>query len=493
MRHIAISVISLIIALPAFADVRLPVVNLAAGGVSARAAFGEEIVQPEKKVEKISQPVVASNNKANNTERENNNTRRVVARSATPQKTVTKQARVNTDSGEQIVASADILAPRRPSTDLWAHNTGVASDVAPLRLPSPDEFSVIRSDDILPEESLDSTSRSVTRVANAAPVSASQRSSIAPVQQSSEPLSELDAQIARLNELQRRAEESVRDDYARAESDFGNNVATAPVATTPRVASRNVVARPTMVNSHDDNAPFVARNMVQKTADVSTTDDGINLSRMVVPMDDMSDDVVVRAVKRAESPRIASVREDMTKMTPGELRRAFRKTFLSENKHLSTFQIDDRFDVASDMTANAAGFTSARDLSETGGIRPLEIKIKFRNGDAALSRDNYNLLTEYAGIVLSNPTRAIQVSIPQSVVSDGDERKLAARRLAIIEQVLRDNGISEQRILPVLAQRDTDDLLLRMISLEQYETLTKQQRDIFGDTVSKKTYRSMSW
>ena len=53
MRHIAISVISLIIALPAFADVRLPVVNLAAGGVSARAAFGEEIVQPEKKVEKI--------------------------------------------------------------------------------------------------------------------------------------------------------------------------------------------------------------------------------------------------------------------------------------------------------------------------------------------------------------------------------------------------------------------------------------------------------
>ena len=123
----------------------------------------------------------------------------------------------------------------------------------------------------------------------------------------------------------------------------------------------------------------------------------------------------------------------------------------------------------------------------------MEIKIKFRNEDAALSRDNYNLLTEYAGIVLSNPTRAVQVSIPQSVTTDADDRKLAARRLAIIEQVLRDNGISEQRILPVLSQRDEEGLVLRMISLDQYETLTKQQRDIFGDTVSKKTYRSMSW
>ena len=95
--------------------------------------------------------------------------------------------------------------------------------------------------------------------------------------------------------------------------------------------------------------------------------------------------------------------------------------------------------------------------------------------------------------MLQNPTRAVQVSIPQGVISNYDDRKLAARRLAIVEQVLRDNGIAEQRILPVLSQRDEDGLVLRMISLDQYETLTKQQRDIFGDTISKKTYKSMSW
>ena len=85
------------------------------------------------------------------------------------------------------------------------------------------------------------------------------------------------------------------------------------------------------------------------------------------------------------------------------------------------------------------------------------------------------------------------MSIPQSATKNADDRKLAARRLAIVEQVLRDNGITEQRILPVLSQRDQEGLVLRMISLDQYETLTRQQRDIFGDTVNKKTYRSMSW
>lgn len=457
MRQIAISVLSLFIALPAFADARLPVVNLSSAGVSARAAFGEPIVTPAKQTQNTTTVAKKSDTNTSDTTTQ----KRVATRSATPTKTVVPSP--STDSGEQIVAAADVLSPRRPSADLWAHNT--SSTVAPLRLPTPDEFSVIRSDDLLPEESLNSTSTN-------SPSPRATRVAAAP--QVTEPLSELDAQIARLNELQRRADESVRVAAATVAE---------PAPTPSRVASRRVVARPAATNA----APVVAQNTVDDT--------DVKLSQMVVPMDDInsSDDVVVRAVKRAESPRIAAVRDDMTKMSPSELRRAFRKTFLSENKHLSTFQIDDRFDVASDMTENAMGFTSARDLSESGGIRPLEIKINFRNDDAALSRDNYNLLTEYAGIVLSNPTRAVQVSIPQSVASDDDARKLAARRLAIIEQVLRDNGISEQRILPVLSARDEDGLVLRMISLDQYETLTKRQRDVFGDTVSKKTYRSMSW
>lgn len=425
MRQIAVSVFTIFVVLPAWASARLPVVNIAAGGVSARSAFGDTItnVTPVAPVSAVATPSIE---------------KKVIAR-ASSKKNATPRAAADITAGAQIAKNVDVLSPRRPSGDLWARATD-----APLRMPDASEFAVFRNDSALPEESLDASPRGNV-VAHAS------------TQSDVMPLSEFDAQIARLNELQKRADNSVNS------RDFA---ATKPADITVR-SMRPVV-----------------------DAAAVTVPAPVKLSRMVVPM---ADDVVVRAVEKSESPRIIAVRDDMTKMSPTELRRAFRKTFLSENKHLSTYQIDDRFDVASDMTASSEGFTARRDLSEVGGIRPLEIKIKFRDEDSALSRDNYNLLSEYAGIVLANPTRAVQVGIPQNVANNADARKLAARRLAIVEQVLRDSGVSEQRIMPVLSQRNDEGFVLRMISNDQYETLTQKRRDIFGDTVSKKTYKSMSW
>ncbi len=440
MRKIAVSVLSLFVMLPAFGNARLPVVNIAAGGVSARSMFGEPAPTPAATTSTI--PVVKN--------------KKVVARSSKKVVApVAAPAKSSVDTGEKIVARADVLTPNRPSSDLWARSD------APLRMPSVSEFAVIRSDAILPEENLDAAPRK-----NVAP-----RATTNVATRDVAPMSEIDAQIAYLNELQRRADESVKSE---------------PV--------RDVVARADTMSATTADVNIVSKNVAPVARVASATsvadDASVKLSRMVVPMEN---DVIIRAVEKSESPRIAAVRDDMTKMTPTELRKAFRKTFLSENKHLSTYQIDDRFDVVSDMSVSTGNFTSSRDLSEGGGIRPLEIKIKFRNDDAALSRDNYNLLSEYAGIVLANPTRAIQVAIPQNVTTDSDARKLAARRLAIVEQVLRDSGVSEQRVLPVLSNRNDDGFVLRMISNDQYETLTQKRRDMFGDTLGKKTYKSMAW
>ena len=447
MRHIAVSALSLFVILPAWASARLPVVNIAAGGVSARAAFGDVVATPT--VTKVAVAPVQKNKK-------------VIARSA--KKTVASTPVVTTqntsvDTGERIAARDDILSPHRPSADLWARS---ASDT-PLRMPDASEFAVYRTDSLLPEENIDSS-----RVASTRDVIARTENVSANVPTPTAALSEFDAQIAHLNELQQRADASVA---------AANNTG---VATASRTRRADVTVRSPIVSK--------ATPAPQK---IKTSNDDVALSRLVVPMD--NNDVIVRAVEKSESPRITAVRDDMTKMSPTELRKAFRKTFLSENKHLSTYQMDNRFDVASDMTTSIEGFTARRDLSEVGGIRPLEIKIKFRDDDSALSRDNYNLLSEYAGIIVANPTRAIQVGIPQNVANSSDARKLAARRLAIVEQVLRDSGVSEQRILPVLSQRNEDGFVLRMISNDQYETLTQKRRDIFGDTIGKKTYKSMSW
>lgn len=433
MRHLTISVLSVFVVLPSVAIARLPVVNLSSGSVSARAAFGEEIATPTQKI--AATPAKATRKKT------------VVARSAT------KPASVAVDSGAQIVASNDVLVPRRPSNDLWAKNDSV------LRMPLPNEFSVLRNDGLLPEESLDRATSAPVAMASAKIAPASK-----PVATDTSSASDIDAQIARLVELQKRASDSVRTVSPR--------VIAAPIAETK--------------NTEPVSVASVATAPVAEPAAET-----VSLRRMVVPM--TSPDVVVRAVEKNTSPRIVSVRDDMTKMSPSELRRAFRKTFLSENKHLSTFAIDDRFDVASDMSSSIEGFTAQQDLSEGTGIRPLEIKIKFRNEDSALSRENYTLLTEYAGIVVNKPTRAIQIAIPQYMTKNKDERKLAARRLAIVEQVLTDNGVSQQRIVPVLSSREESGFVLRIISSDQYETLTQQQRDIFGDTVNKKSYKSMTW
>lgn len=449
-----VSWLGIFLCLPAFAGARLPAVNVAAGAVSARAEFGDVVVPAKKS----SSATVAKQH--TNVPIKNKTERRVVARTAT--KSASK------DTGEKIAKTSDFLIPNRPSSDLWAKND------TPLRMPRADEFSVISSNDILPEENISGAaikSGSTTKIAH----------NDYSIEDLSVETSALDAQIARLIELQRKAEASVN-------SNKNTDKKLAKVETTRAALMPTVTETKPFVETFEtvaDATPM--ENTVSKQHDV-------RLARMVVPRQEtVDDDVIIRPVQKNNTSKIQAMRDDMTKLSPAELRRAFRKTFLSENKHLSTYPNDDRFDVVSDLSDSIEGFTAERDLSEDTKIRPLEIKIKFRNSDSALSRENYNLLSEYAGIVVSNPKRAIQVAIPADVTTTSDGRKLAARRLAIVEQVLRDTGVSEQRIVPVLSQRNDEGFVLRIISNEQYESLTKQKRDIFGDKVGSKTYKSMSW
>lgn len=470
MRRVTVSLVSIMVCATAWGDARLPVVNLSSAAVSARAAFGETPVRPAKTA--VNETRVAGVKKSDAVHTGEQKAGATRARAVTP-RVARAASSASADMGGQIAANnADILMPRRPSNDLWA------STDAPLRMPDPAEFSVIRSDAMLPEESLDNTP--VLAAADNQPQSKS-----APVKKSEPAVSgALDAEIAKLVELQKKADASIELAAARAAA------RPAAVMDDARPQKKQVAARRA--------APAVEQipDMVQAALAPVTklADSAPTVRQMVVPMDA---DVIMRPV--AAAPAAADVTlarvadNDLTRLSPAELKKAFKKTYLSENKHLSTFQIDDRFDIASDMETQVEGFTAVRDLSEAGGVRPLEIKIKFRGDDASLSRENYNLLTEYAAIVVSNPKRAIQVSIPQRATVDADDRKLAARRLAIVEQVLRDTGVSEHRIMPVLSQRDDTGLVLRIISSDQFETLTQKKRDMFGDTVGKKTYKSMTW
>ena len=387
----------------------LPTVDVSRGGVSARAAFGEEIApiqqQKNENVASVSQKT----------------DKKVVARSA--KKSVDNNVAVN----------ADVLRPNRPHSDLWARSN---STEQPLRMPRMDEIAVLDSDAVLPEENLDSAPKLIAR------------------DEALNELKQLRSEIARLSALQ---QESI----ARARPVTVRTPISGETKITPAVKGR------------DESA----------------------VRREIVPME-TEKEIARRAVSnRLEEPKIASV-GDMSKMSPNELKKAFKKTYLSENKHLSTYETAaaSKYDTLSDVSVDIEGFNASRDLSEMdSGVRPMEVKISFFNNDSGLSRDNYNLLSETASIVVNNPKRAVQIAIPESATHDKDTRKLAARRLAIVEQVLRDTGVAEQRIVPVLSQRDGDEFVLRVISGDTFESLTQQKRNSRGNGTSKKTYKSMSW
>ena len=353
------------------------------------------------------------------------------------EKKVVARSNKKTNTPKVAAATNDILKPNRPSANLWARNVE-----EPLRMPRMDEIAVFNSTALLPEESLDESKSLVAR----------NSSEKIDKNVAMDEIKKLRAEIANLAKLQKETEEKI------------------------------VRARPAAVRT-----PIAGNANVKPK---NENNDGVSVRREIVALDTPKQ--IEKQENKVVEPRVASVKNEMTKMSPNELKKAFKKTYLSENKHLSTYQVDDRFDAASEMSIE--GFSAQRDLSEMdAGVRPLEIKINFMNGDSGLSRENYNLLSESASIVVNNPKRAIQIAIPESATHTKEARKLASKRLAIVEQVLRDTGVADQRIVPVLSQRDDDVFVLRIISGDTFESLTQQKRNMFGDSVSKKTYKSMSW
>lgn len=375
MQKISIFVVLSCISCGAFGSVRLPVVDTNSRAVSARYAFtGEKPVEQEK---------------------------------SSVSKKVTERVAKN-------VKPVDYLQPKKPTSNLWAN---VDTN---LRMPMADEFRMITSNDLLPEEHIQT------------------------------------------------------------------EIASADLDNVPLLPTRKSVKQ--IANAHVDEPVQIVSQNIDST--VVENDEPVKISRRIIK----SKPNTIRSINMSDSDDMFKPRdkqtEEMLAMSPSELRRAFKKTYLSENKHLSTYPVESNFDELEEPKIQDSGFSAKADLSEVGsGIRTLEVKLKYRDEDSALSKDNYDLITKYASIVVNNPRRAVQISIPQSATKTKDMRKLTARRLALIEQILRDTGIATNRIMPVLTNRSSDGIILRVINNEQYEILSQQTNN---EQESKK-FKSLSW
>ena len=122
------------------------------------------------------------------------------------------------------------------------------------------------------------------------------------------------------------------------------------------------------------------------------------------------------------------------------------------------------------------------------------MKIDFQDGSSAVSGESVNLIRSFAQIATEQPTNSIEITIPESVMNNPKKKKLTARRLSIVSNILRNAGISDRQILPVLTNRDEDSFAFRVVSNDVYTKLrVSKGADIFGEEENVKEYNIMKW
>ncbi|MCR5506285.1 MAG: hypothetical protein K6F04_00355 [bacterium] len=131
---------------------------------------------------------------------------------------------------------------------------------------------------------------------------------------------------------------------------------------------------------------------------------------------------------------------------------------------------------------------------KAGTREVLQMKIDFQNGSSAVSGESVNLIRSFAQIATEQPTNSIEITIPESVMGNPKKKKLTARRLSIVSNILRNAGISDKQILPVLTNRDEDSFAFRVVSNDAYTKLrVSKGTDMFGEEENVKEYNIMKW
>ena len=179
---------------------------------------------------------------------------------------------------------------------------------------------------------------------------------------------------------------------------------------------------------------------------------------------------------------------DLSQLAPRELRREFERTFIAENQFLSPMETPS----AAAPTARPNGTKAAKEVAElssgpmmAGGREVLQMRLEFGPDSAAVTSESVNIIRSFSQVATSNPSSAIEISISDKVLEDENLRRLAARRFAIVSNIMRGAGVAERQILPRLAQREGDSFVFSVVDAEIFTATVTGQTDSFGDEVTR--------
>ncbi len=166
---------------------------------------------------------------------------------------------------------------------------------------------------------------------------------------------------------------------------------------------------------------------------------------------------------------------------------------LNNNKSSSSKSslIVENGDLLKNLDAFSQESVSAMDLEKKIDI--LQMKVAFEEGGSSVNTKNIELISSFASIVLNNPTNGVELYISDQSLTDTNSKKLMAKRLAVVSRILKDQGIKEYQIKPVLSKRPFNSMVLKIVDLDSYKQAESRKTDAFGNVIKEKAFRAINW
>lgn len=195
--------------------------------------------------------------------------------------------------------------------------------------------------------------------------------------------------------------------------------------------------------------------------------------------------------KPAAAPaRTNPAAEKQVSMAPQSLKQELNRAYVSENRYLSPMEEPT-------PSASAAPRPNIRELSpgpmRIGNREVLQMKLEFTKDSSAMTSESVNIVRSFAQVATADHTNAIEIAISDSVMADEAAKRLAARRLAIVSNILRSSGLAERQIVPVLAARDPDSFAFSVVNTDRFERFSTGSVDAFGESENVQTFELMKW
>ncbi|MDR1476933.1 MAG: hypothetical protein LBI17_02280 [Rickettsiales bacterium] len=218
----------------------------------------------------------------------------------------------------------------------------------------------------------------------------------------------------------------------------------------------------------------------------------------------------MRPESAAEAPSRQASETSVSELSPRLLKQDLYNTFISENEYLSPVEYapdpgagdeaiastprPDRISIESKFKETRKKIDLPSGPLKVGNREVLQMKLDFEPASSAVSGESVNIIRSFAQVAADQPTNSIEIGIANSSMNNTAKKRLAARRLAIVSNILRNAGLADRQIFPVLSDRDEDSFSFRAIGNDRFDRVSVSKGvDMFGDAESVQSYDLMRW